>query len=130
MMRMRKLVPGLVVLASLAVAQNPEAQVAPALRVRVEPKYTAEAFQASVVGKAILTVKVDANGVPTDVRFVRWIGKNGGDPLGLDRSAVEAVRQWRFYPKVEWGKAVPFEASILVEFDFRHRPEQAPKGRA
>ena len=128
-MRMRKLVPGLVILAAMAMAQNPEANVSLMVKTRVEAKYTAEAFQASVVGKVMLFVKVDANGVPTEVKFVRWTG-NGDGPLGLDQSAVDAVRQWRFYPKIEWGKPVPCDASITVEFDFRHHPGQAPKGRA
>ena len=106
---------------------SPEITSAPAVRTRVEPKYTGAAFQAGITGKAILFVKVDKNGVPTQVKFIRWSGRNGDKPFGLDQAAVKAVREWRFSPRVEWGKAEPFSASIEVEFDFHRHPEQLPQ---
>ncbi|HTS48838.1 MAG TPA: energy transducer TonB [Bryobacteraceae bacterium] len=120
----------LAALAAIAPAQNPEAMVAPAIRSRVQAKYTSEALEAGLIGKVLLSVKVDANGVPTEVKFLRWTGGNGDDPLGLDSAAIEAVRQWRFYPQIRWGTRAPFQANITVDFDFRRHPEQAPKNRA
>ena len=105
---------------------SPEASYASMLKTKVEPKYTEQAFQAGLTGKVILLVKVDRNGIPTQVRFLKWSGRNGDKPLGLDKAAIEAVRQWRFSPGVKWGKAVPVSASIEVEFDFHQHPEQRP----
>ncbi len=113
---------GIVLPAQVASA---EVTAPPTLKTRVEPKYTAEALRAGITGKAMLFVKVDRNGVPAEVKLLRWDGRNGRAPFGLDKAAIEAVRQWRFYPKLEWGKAVPFPATIEVEFDFHRHPEQA-----
>jgi len=120
----------LVALAAILPAQNPEASVAPHIKSRVEPRYTSEALQAGLIGKVLLSVRVDANGAPTEVKFLRWIGRYGDDPLGLDNTAIEAVRQWRFYPQIKWGTREPFQANVTVDFDFHRHPEQAPKGRA
>ena len=106
-------------------AQNfGETTAPPALKTKVQPKYTQQALQAGITGKAVLLVKVDANGVPVDVRFVEWKSSDGANPLGLDKAAIDAVRQWRFYPSVRWGRPGSAPASIELEFDFHRHPEQ------
>ena len=122
-------VPLLSVLAvTLPAAQNPERRTSPAIRSRVEPTYTEPALRAGITGTVTLFVKVDKNGVPAEVKVIKWTGRDGSssEPLGLDKAAIEAVRQWRFYPGVEWGKPKPFSCKIEMLFDFRAHPEQLP----
>ena len=111
---------------SFAQVFSPETTMPPSVRLRVEPHYTQAAYDAGLTGWAILSVTVDRNGVPTDVHCHQWLGRNGDDPLGLDKAAEAAVRQWRFNPYISWGKPVSFRASIKLYFDFRQHPEQTP----
>jgi TonB family protein len=108
--------------ALIAQVPGPETTTAPAVKARVEPKYTKEALEAGVTGTAMLTVRVDKTGMPTSIN-VRW---KGGDPHGLDVAAVEAIKKWRFYPQIRWGKPAGFPASIELEFDYDRHPEQLP----
>ena len=54
---------------------SPEATIAPALKSRVEPN-TEEALRAGISGNATVFVKVDKNGVPTEVKLVKWSSQN------------------------------------------------------
>jgi len=85
----------------------------------VEPKYTDAALKARLLGTAVLDVVVDAAGVPTEVKLTKWTSQNSldPDPLGLDKAAIEAVRQWRFVPKTVDGKPASFRATVEVHFD-------------
>ncbi len=53
------------------------------------PEYTAEAKDAKLEGAVILTVVVGVDGVPSDMKVLRGLGK------GLDEKAVECVAKWR-----------------------------------
>ena len=105
---------------------SPEATIPPKLKSKVEPTYTEQARRAGITGKAVILVKGDRNGVPTELRFIKWIGKDSDNLLGLDQAAVQAVRQWRFYPQMKWGRPGPFWATVVVEFNFHRRPDQLP----
>jgi TonB family protein len=105
---------------------SPEATVPARLKSNIEPKYTQEALQSGVTGTALLGVKVDENGVPVEVKVLKWIRKDGESPLGLDTAAVEAVRQWRFYPKVAFCRAKASWVTVQVVFDFHLHPDQLP----
>jgi TonB family protein len=59
----------------------------------------------------MITLIVDAQGVPQNVRVLRALGK------GLDEKAMEAVRRYRFKPAMNDGKPVP--VMITVEVNFR-----------
>ncbi|MBV9742587.1 MAG: TonB family protein, partial [Acidobacteriia bacterium] len=43
-------------------------------------------------GRVVLSIVVSADGTPRNMRVVRGLG------LGLDESAMECVRTWRFRP--------------------------------
>ena len=58
----------------------------------------------------LLTVIVDENGVPRNVRVIRRLG------LGLDEKAIEAVQRWRFRAGLRHGKPVPVQAVVEVSF--------------
>jgi periplasmic protein TonB len=77
---------------------------------RPEPEYSEEARKAKWQGSVMLSLVVDANGVPQEIKVVRSLG------LGLDQKAIEAVQKWRFKPGVKDGKAVPVFANIEVNF--------------
>jgi periplasmic protein TonB len=88
---------------------------APVLLYSVEPKMSEEALHAHVKGNVWVTINVDKNGNPTHVRVIRGIGPNGAG-LGLDESAIAAVRQYKFKPAMKNGKPVLVELNIEVSF--------------
>jgi len=75
-----------------------------------EPEYSDEARRAKYTGIVVVSLVVDAQGLPQRVRVVRALG------MGLDEKAVEAVRQYKFKPAMYQGKAVPVEVNIEVNF--------------
>lgn len=77
---------------------------------RPEPEYSEEARKAKWQGAVLLSLVVDENGVPQDIKVIRSVG------LGLDQKAIEAVQKWRFKPGQKDGKAVPVSANIEVNF--------------
>lgn len=84
---------------------------APVLISAVEPEFSEQARKAKVQGTVLLTLIVDVNGNPNDVRVVRGIGS------GLDEKAVEAVKKYKFKPAIfKGGQAVPVSIKIEVNF--------------
>ncbi len=77
---------------------------------KVEPEYTDEARNAGYNGTALLSLVVDANGLPQDIKVVRPLG------LGLDEKAVEAARKWRFQAGRKGGRPVATQATIEMSF--------------
>ncbi len=77
---------------------------------KVKPKYSEEAKRAKYEGTAVLSVVVDANGRPRDLKVLRPLG------LGLDEAALEAVREWTFQPGMKDGQPVAVQATIEVNF--------------
>lgn len=73
-------------------------------------EYTEDAREARIQGVVKLSLAVDAEGLPHNVRVTQ--------PLhpGLDRQAVEAVWDWRFLPALKDGKPVESEAAVEVQF--------------
>jgi TonB family protein len=77
---------------------------------RSEPVYTEEARRAGVNTAIMVTLVVDENGLPRDLKVVRSAG------FGLDEAAIRAIETWRFEPAVKEGK--PFPSSTHVEIHF------------
>ncbi len=75
-----------------------------------DPEYTDEARQAKKQGTCVLSMIVDAQGHPRDIRVVRGLG------FGLDAKAIDAVREWRFQPAAKDGNPVNVQISVEVEF--------------
>ncbi len=76
---------------------------------RVEPEYPAEARAQHIQGAVVLDVRILADGRVGDVMAV------SGDQL-LVGAAVQAVKQWRFRPYLESGKAAESEVRITINF--------------
>ena len=83
---------------------------APILVSKVEPEYSEEARKAKYSGTVLLSIVVDASGMPRDIHVIRPLG------LGLDEKAVEAVSKWRFRPGMKGGHAVATQAQVEVSF--------------
>lgn len=74
--------------------------------------YSSEARRNKLQGSVDITLLVDENGNPKNVKVVHALGQ------GLDESAVEAVKHYRFKPAVDenTGRAVPARMSIRLQF--------------
>jgi TonB family protein len=77
----------------------------------VEAPYTPEARNAKINGYCLVSVIVDAHGMPQNPRVAKSL-----DP-GLDRNALIAVDRYRFKPALKDGTPVP--VMITVEVNFR-----------
>ncbi len=91
---------------------------APKLTSDPAPEYSDEARKARHQGTVVLSLVVDATGLPQDIKVQRSLG------MGLDEEAVKAVKQWRFEPATQNGQPVP--VMINVEVNFRLYNHLAP----
>ena len=78
---------------------------------QVRPSYTPAAMRARIQGFVELEVVVRTDGTPGAIRIVRSL-----DPGGLDVSAIEAVRQWRFAPGELGGIPVDVLVTVILTF--------------
>lgn len=78
-----------------------------------DPEYSEEARKAKYQGVIVLWVIVGAEGrvLGETIRIAKSLG------MGLDEQAVRAVQQWRFKPAQRFGKPVPVQ--MVVEVNFR-----------
>lgn len=82
----------------------------PSLVFKIEPAYSEEARVAKFQGTSVVHVEIGPDGVPKNMKIVRWLG------LGLDEKAIEAISQWRFKPGTKNEEAVTVAATIEVNF--------------
>jgi TonB family protein len=83
---------------------------APKLVYAPDPEFTEKARRAKYQGVCVVSTVIDAQGNATQVQVVRHLG------MGLDKKAVEAVKQYRFTPATRLGKPVAVEVNIEVNF--------------
>jgi len=76
-----------------------------------EPPYTDEARAAKLEGTDVSSVVIDDSGNVADVQVVRRLGN------GLDESAAQTLRTWKFKPALKDAKPVPVR--VVVEVSFR-----------
>jgi protein TonB len=84
--------------------------VAPTLLVAPEAEFSDDARRNKYQGTCVLSIIVDAHGIPQNVHVIRALG------MGLDEKALEAVRRYRFKPGTKDGKPVPVLISVAVDF--------------
>jgi TonB family protein len=77
---------------------------------RVEPVYPADAREKNITGSVVLTVVVDREGNPQDIKISRSLYPS------IDQAAIDAARQMRFEPALKDGQ--PVSETLLVEFYF------------
>jgi TonB family protein len=87
----------------------------PRVRIKVDPQYSADAMRAKIQGLVVVSAVVLPDGSVTDVRVIRSLDRS----FGLDMKAIEAARQWRFFPGTRQGEPVPVLVNIELEFNLR-----------
>lgn len=75
-----------------------------------DAEFSDAARQAHISGSCTLTLVVDSNGMPVDLRVVRGLG------WGLDEEAIKAVARYRFQPAELDGMPIPASISVVVNF--------------
>jgi TonB family protein len=90
--------------AGVALAQPPR------IVSKTEPSYTEEALRARVHSTVRVSLLINADGAPEDIRVTQGAG------FGLDEKAVEAVSAWRFDPGRRQSVAVASRNTIEVTF--------------
>jgi protein TonB len=78
-----------------------------------QPRYTEEARKARIQGVVILQAVIDALGNVSRIEVVK------GLPEGLEESAVETVRTWKYKPATHEGKAVPVYMNLTITFSLQ-----------
>jgi TonB family protein len=86
---------------------------APELLQEVRPQYTEEARRMGISGDVVLEIIVRHDGTVGDVKVRHGLAG------GLDRRAIDAVRQWRFSPARRHGTPVDVIVEVAVEFKLR-----------
>jgi len=84
------------------------------------PQYPKEAANAGITGTVVMQVDVAVDGSVQNVQVER-----SANDERLDLAAIEAVRKWRFKPKLEGGKAAAYQVRVPIEFSMD--PPAAPK---
>lgn len=84
------------------------------------PEYPAKLLKARTKGDAVVTVRLTPTGVVVDPEL-----KEASDPA-FGETALVAVRQWRFLPRIKDGK--PVESRVSIPFAFEPPAEKSRKG--
>ena len=84
------------------------------------PIYPATLRKTGLKGDAVVTLRVDSRGVVVDPVVAR-----ASEPA-FGEEALAAVRQWRFVPRVQDGRAV--ETKVSIPFAFDPPPGDGSKG--
>lgn len=78
---------------------------------RIEPQFSEEARKAKWAGGEVMaTIQIDAEGVVQEVDVTEHPG------MGIDKTTVEALKQWKFKPAMKDGKPVATKATVQVNF--------------
>jgi TonB family protein len=76
---------------------------------RVEPEYPEAARQQNIQGSVILDVHIGADGAVQEVRVA-----SGPPPLA--QAASDAVKQWKFKPRLSNGRPVEMQTRVTLNF--------------
>jgi outer membrane biosynthesis protein TonB len=105
----------------------------PYVKTKVDAQYTDRAATAGLKGAVVLRIVIDRDGIPRDPKFISFVDerdpanpKTRSTALGLDESAMAAVRKWRFSPAIKDLGPVATYATVEMTF---HGPEHSPPGR-
>jgi TonB family protein len=108
---------------SLCFSQTPPAQklqTPPSVISKSDPALSDEARRAHVQSTVGLSVAINTDGTPEQIRVVSGAG------FGLDESPVESVQQWRFKPGSVNGAPVKVRAGVEVNFRLLPKPGKPP----
>ena len=85
----------------------------PTIIFKIEPRYTEPARFAGIQGVVILELIIDTEGTVESVNALRGLS------LGLTKSAVDAVKQWRFEASTYNGNPVSVRYILTINFNLR-----------
>ena len=88
---------------------------APAVVRQVNAEYTDSAKAARIEGDVLMWAVVRPDGTVGDVVVRKSIGTSNG----LDKQAVNALKQWQFKPGIKAGKAVPVRIPVKTTFSLK-----------
>lgn len=82
------------------------------LATRVAPIYPEQARQQGIEGSVLLEFDINEQGEPVNIKVAE------SEPRGVfDAAAIAAVEQWRYVPKLRYGKPVPVkDAEAALSF--------------
>ncbi|MFL6299088.1 MAG: energy transducer TonB [Terriglobales bacterium] len=83
----------------------------PTLNKIVSPKYPASARARGALGPLLLSIKIDGQGAPHDVKILK------GD-TDLAKALSDVIDQWRFQPYKLNGRSVEIQTELAVKFHF------------
>lgn len=89
------------------------------------PKYPKAAYEAGITGKVVVLVDFDAAGNVTHAEV-----ETATPPGVFEAVTLEAVKQWRFEPRIENGKAVPGRMRVPVTFELDEPAAAGADGRS
>jgi protein TonB len=93
-----------------SVTQTPEQDATPV--VRMEPKYPIDAARNGIQGWVELSFSIDSTGQVQDVKVT-----NSEPRRVFDQAAMQALKRWKYRPKVVDGKAI-VQPNLAVRLDF------------
>ena len=76
---------------------------------QVNPVYPVEAKEARIEGAVLLDVQISKEGVPTNINVQKG-------PKELQKSAMDAVGQWRWQPFLLNGEPIEVESTVTVVY--------------
>jgi TonB family protein len=76
---------------------------------QVPPVYPVEAKQAGIQGAVVLNIVVNKEGVPENLSVV-------SGPRELQKSAIDAVRQWRYKPYLLNGDPIEVTSTVTITY--------------
>jgi len=90
--------------------------IAPKPLTSPEANYTKEARKAGITGICVVSLIVDAQGMPQNPRIIKSLYP------GLDQSAIDAILRYRFKPAMKNGvEPVPVQITVEVNFQLYER---------
>jgi protein TonB len=75
-----------------------------------DPKYPERERKATHQGAVVLTLVVGTDGLPRDIRVSRTLSAD------FDKSAIDAVKKWKFTPATRDNKPIAVEIDVQVAF--------------
>jgi TonB family protein len=95
--------------ASSAEPEPSSGAVAGVLLHRVEPEYPEDARQQKIQGPVVLEVHINEDGAVQGVQVV-------SGPPELTQASIDAVKQWRFQPRLVNGRPLPMQTTVTLNF--------------
>lgn len=96
---------------SLEPSSVPEETTLALLVHKVEPDYPQQALSQHIEGPVVLQAWIARDGTVRDLKLVKGY-------FVLGKAAFDAVKQWRFKPYTQDGKAIDFQTMLTVNFKY------------